>query len=71
MAALGLLALLSCSALAKVVAVVVCVVSPALGEGWLAAGAGLGVLKLGGEVRSCGEQGREVAGTAGSRRRST
>ena len=38
----------------------VCVVSTPLGGGESAASAGLGVLKLGGEVRCDGEQGGEV-----------
>ena len=70
MAALGLLALLSCPAPDMVEPVVVCVVSAPLG-GRSAASAGLGVLKLGGESRSNGEQGGEVAGSAGPRKRST
>ena len=71
MAALGLLPLLSCPALDMVEPVMVCVVSTPLGGGKSAASAGLGVLKLGGEVRCDGEQGGEVAGSAGPRKRST
>lgn len=68
MAALGLL---SCPAPDMVEPVVVCVMPALLGGDRSAASAGLGVLNLGGEARSDGEQGGEVAGSAGPRKRST
>lgn len=66
-----LLALLSSGAPAKVELVVFCVVSRPPGGGRSAVSAGLGVLKLGGEVLLGGEHGTVVERSAGSRNRST